>query len=119
TKASKSSSYALRGFPAAVFVENGRGRRRAAAARAELPDANQPVEIADASRRLDLHARRAVRPHQREIVLGRALVVVTAAGLLDEAVAGGGFDPIRAGPLADLTQFDLEFVARQARPAAR
>src|SRR5439155_787340 len=59
----------------------------------------------------DLHLRRAMLAHQPHVVLGGPAVVVVAAGLLDEAVAGRSFDELGAGPLANLTEADFLLVA--------
>lgn len=82
-----------------ILIQHRRRRRRATARRTDVADFDQAIEVADAAGGFKLHARRATGTHQFQIVLGRALVVVAAIGLLHEAVARQGFHPIRAGVL--------------------
>src|SRR5262249_55791336 len=98
-----------------VLVEDGGGGRGAATAGAEVADADQAVEVADAPRGLHLDAIRACLPHEGQVVLGRAAVVVRAVGLLDEAVARRGLDPVGPGLLADLAEAGLELVRGKPR----
>ena len=53
----------------AAFVENRFRAAGSAACDADLADGNQTLEVADSSRRFDLHVIRSVRHHQTQIVV--------------------------------------------------
>src|SRR5216684_3158307 len=88
-----------------------------AASRRRYSSSMAAVEVAHAAGGFDLDFRRDAGPHEREVVLGRAPVVVVAVGLLDEAVTGRGLHPVGPGALAKPAELLLEFIAAQAGAA--
>src|SRR5690242_12956042 len=70
-----------RSFATTIFVQHRRRGRGAAARCAELTDADQAVEVANPAGRFDLHPGGDMSTHEFQIVLGRALVIITALGL--------------------------------------
>jgi hypothetical protein len=98
------------GFGRFLFGNRFRGTR-AEASCAEGDQASRIGQRADAAAGFDLD--RAALAHQGDVVIGRALGCHGAVGLLHEAKPGAGFDEGRAGPFADLAEFDFEVVARE------
>src|ERR1035437_640897 len=98
-------------FPAAIFFEHRGGGGGAAAGDPQIADLDEAIQVAHAAGGFDLHLRRATGSHQREVMLRRAAIIIAAVGLLDEAVAGGGLDPIRHGALANAAERALQLIA--------
>ena len=78
--------------PPIGFVEDGTRAGRTTAGNTHCPHRKQRVEVANATGRLHLHARRGVLPHQSQILHRGAA----------SAVAGGGLHPVNPKLTADL-----------------
>ena len=77
-------------------------------------DPDQSVEVAYASRGLDLDLGGYTGPHERQILNRGSLVAVGPIGLLHEPVSRRGLHPIGTGPFTDLAETPLEGIPIKA-----